>query len=29
MNRDFVDPLRAFAEREVRYLVVGAYAPAH
>jgi hypothetical protein len=29
MNPDFVDLLRAFAEREVRYLVVGAYALAH
>jgi hypothetical protein len=29
MNPDFVDLLRAFAEREVRFLVVGAYALAH
>lgn len=26
MNRDFVDLLRAFADAEVRFLVVGAYA---
>src|SRR5574339_875662 len=29
MNPDFVDLLRAFADAEVRYLVVGAYALAH
>jgi hypothetical protein len=29
MNPDFVDLLRAFGERDVRYLVVGAYALAH
>ena len=29
MNPDFVDLLRAFAEAEVRFLVVGAYALAH
>ena len=26
MNQDFVDLLRAFIAREVRYLIVGAYA---
>jgi hypothetical protein len=29
MNRDFVDLLRAFAEADVRFLIVGAYALAH
>lgn len=29
MNPDFVDLLRAFAEADVRFLVVGAYALAH
>jgi hypothetical protein len=29
MNPDFVDLLRAFADGEVRFLVVGAYALAH
>lgn len=29
MNRDFVDLLRAFADAEVRFLIVGAYALAH
>ena len=29
MNPDFVDLLRAFADAEVRFLVVGAYALAH
>jgi hypothetical protein len=29
MNQDFVDLLRAFADADVRFLVVGAYALAH
>jgi hypothetical protein len=29
MNRDFVDLLRAFADADVRFLIVGAYALAH
>ena len=29
MNRDFVDLLRAFADAEVRFIIVGAYALAH
>lgn len=29
MNQDFVDLLRAFADANVRFLVVGAYALAH
>ena len=29
MNGDFVDLLRAFADAEVRFLIVGAYALAH
>ena len=29
MNRDFVDLLRAFADADVRCLIVGAYALAH
>ena len=29
MNQDFVDLLRAFADAEVRFLIVGAYALAH
>lgn len=29
MNPDFVDPLRAFAAADVRFLIVGAYALAH